>query len=73
MFPVDSKTNDYDERMLELFNELIEVEKLPWKLQDICQKASLLVNLPEFLPNKVQGCSTPRDNYKQVSRSVRRG
>ncbi len=35
MFPIDSKTNDYDERMLELFNERFEVEKPPWKLQDI--------------------------------------
>jgi sugar (pentulose or hexulose) kinase len=35
MFPIDSKTNDYDGRMLELFNERSEVEKLTWKLQDI--------------------------------------
>ena len=35
MFPINSKTNNYDERMLELFNERPEVEKLPWKLQDI--------------------------------------
>ena len=38
MFPIDSKTNDYDMRMLELFNEQIEAEKLPWKLQDILPK-----------------------------------
>jgi sugar (pentulose or hexulose) kinase len=35
MFPIDSKTNDYDERMLKLFNERLEEEKIPWKLQDI--------------------------------------
>ena len=35
MFPIDSKTNHYDERMLQLFNERSEAEKLPWKLQDI--------------------------------------
>jgi sugar (pentulose or hexulose) kinase len=41
MFPIDSKTNNYDERMLHLFNELPEVEKLPWKLQDILPKSVL--------------------------------
>ncbi len=35
MFPIDSKTNDYDKRMLELFNKQLAAEKLPWKLQDI--------------------------------------
>ena len=38
MFPIDSKTNNYDERMLQLFNERSEVEKLPWNLQDILPK-----------------------------------
>jgi len=38
MFPIDSKTNDYDKRMMELFNERFAVEKLPWKLQDILPK-----------------------------------
>ena len=38
MFPIDSKINNYDERMLQLFNERPEVEKLPWKLQDILPK-----------------------------------
>lgn len=35
MFPVDSSTNNYAERMIDLFNAQVEVEKLPWKLQDI--------------------------------------
>ena len=38
MFPIDIKTNHYNERMLQLFNEQSEVEKLPWKLQDILPK-----------------------------------
>ncbi len=38
MFPIDSKTNDYDARMIELFNERLEAEKIPWKLQDILPK-----------------------------------
>jgi sugar (pentulose or hexulose) kinase len=35
MFPIDSQTLDYDERMLALFNDRIAVENLPWVLQDI--------------------------------------
>lgn len=35
MFPIDSKTNDYDARLVELFGEQPEVKKLPWKLQAI--------------------------------------
>ena len=38
MFPIDSTTNDYDKRMLELFNERCAAEKLPWKLQHILPK-----------------------------------
>ena len=35
MFPIDSTTNDYDERMLEQFNEVLKAENISWKLQDI--------------------------------------
>ncbi len=35
MFPIDSKTNNYDKGMLKQFNELLAAEKLPWKLEDI--------------------------------------
>jgi len=35
MFPIDSTTNDYDTRMFKMFNERIEAENFPWKLQDI--------------------------------------
>jgi len=38
MFPIDSKTNDYDTRMFKMFNERIEAENFPWKLQDILPK-----------------------------------
>ncbi|HEY3473197.1 MAG TPA: FGGY-family carbohydrate kinase, partial [Anaerolineales bacterium] len=38
MFPIDSKTNNYDERMLEQFNECLKAENIPWKLQDILPK-----------------------------------
>ena len=35
MFPIDSKTNDYDVRMIKLFNEWLEAENIAWKIQDI--------------------------------------
>jgi sugar (pentulose or hexulose) kinase len=35
MFPIDSKRNDYDVRMIALFNKHIEAENLPWKIQEI--------------------------------------
>ena len=35
MFPIDSTTNDYDQRMLEQFNELLKAETISWRLQDI--------------------------------------
>ena len=34
MFPIDSKTYDYDERMLELFNERLKAENISWNLRD---------------------------------------
>jgi sugar (pentulose or hexulose) kinase len=38
VFPIDSKTNDYDKRLLELFNERLEAENISWKLQEILPK-----------------------------------
>lgn len=35
VFPIDSRTNDYDARRIELFNARPEVAQLPWKLQEI--------------------------------------
>jgi sugar (pentulose or hexulose) kinase len=41
MFPIDSKTDDYDEHRIELFNELLKAENIPWKLQNILPKVLL--------------------------------
>jgi sugar (pentulose or hexulose) kinase len=38
MFPIDSKTDDYDVHKIEQFNELLEAENIPWRLQDILPK-----------------------------------
>jgi sugar (pentulose or hexulose) kinase len=39
VFPIDSKTNDYDVHRLEQFNELLKAENIPWKLQELLPKA----------------------------------
>jgi sugar (pentulose or hexulose) kinase len=41
MFPIDSKTNDYDTRKIELFNELLRAENISWKLPDILPEVLL--------------------------------
>lgn len=38
MFPIDSKTLDYDSKMLEKFNELVKARNLPWTLSDVLPK-----------------------------------
>ncbi|MBN2574007.1 MAG: FGGY-family carbohydrate kinase [Deltaproteobacteria bacterium] len=38
MFPIDSKTNDYDARMLKALGAKLKAKKLRWKLEDILPK-----------------------------------
>jgi sugar (pentulose or hexulose) kinase len=38
MFPIDSNINDYDTRMIGLFNQQIEAQNFHWKLQNILPK-----------------------------------
>jgi sugar (pentulose or hexulose) kinase len=38
MFPINSKTNNYDVHKIELFNGLLAAENISWKLQDILPK-----------------------------------
>lgn len=35
IFPIDSKTKDYDQNMIRLFNERLERQNIPLKIQDI--------------------------------------
>lgn len=41
MFPIDVNTKDYNQGMIDQFEELIAGEKLPWKLRDILPKVLL--------------------------------
>src|SRR5512138_2880021 len=38
MFPIDSRTNNYDERMLALFDQVLSAQKLPCRLLDLLPK-----------------------------------
>ena len=35
MFPVDSKTKDFNQKMINQFDHLVEERNFPWKLRDI--------------------------------------
>lgn len=39
MFPVDIRTHDFNQGMVEQFDRLVEGENLPWKLRDILPQA----------------------------------
>jgi sugar (pentulose or hexulose) kinase len=41
MFPIDSTTNDYDKRMLGLFNAQLAAKNIAWKLENILPKVLL--------------------------------
>ncbi len=39
MFPVDEETRDFDREKIRIFDQLVEGENLPWKLEEILPKA----------------------------------
>ncbi len=41
VFPINSKTYNYDESMIDLFNTKVEAKNIPWKLQDILPEVLL--------------------------------
>ncbi|MBQ6322124.1 MAG: ATPase, partial [Lachnospiraceae bacterium] len=49
IFPIDSDTHDYDQRMVEQFDSLIEGEGYSWKLRDVLPKVLVAGQLAGFL------------------------
>ena len=45
MFPIDSETKDYNEEMVQKFDELVAPYGFPWKLRDIMPKKNLINSL----------------------------
>jgi sugar (pentulose or hexulose) kinase len=44
MFPIDSRINDYDARMIEQFDERLRAEDIPWTLGDILPRVLVAGN-----------------------------
>ena len=75
MFPIDSKTNGYDERMLSQFDELTALRGYSWRLKDLLpcplsagrnaglltEKGALLIDPTGELEPKVQVCPPEGD------------
>lgn len=60
MFPIDSQTKNYDEKMLDQFDRLDEVKAFPWKIQDI---------LPRVLVAGDPGGALSEDGAKLLDRT----
>jgi sugar (pentulose or hexulose) kinase len=59
MFPINSNTNNYDERMIELINERFKAEKISYKLQDIFPNILLAGDTAGFLSEEGAGLLDP--------------
>ncbi|HRF98160.1 MAG TPA: FGGY family carbohydrate kinase, partial [Aggregatilineales bacterium] len=49
MFPIDSHTNDFDERMIDLFNKRLKSENIGWNIRDILPKVLVAGEQAGFL------------------------
>ena len=49
MFPISSKTKDYDEAMVKKFNALIAAKNFGWKLEDVLPQVKLAGENAGFL------------------------
>jgi sugar (pentulose or hexulose) kinase len=52
MFPIDSDTNDYDEKMLDAFSSLEKVEAYSWNIKDILPKVLVAGENAGYLTEK---------------------
>jgi len=64
MFPVDSTTKDFNERMIKQFDELVAAEGLPWKLRDILPKVMVAGELAGRLTDEGAKLLDPSGNLK---------
>lgn len=60
MFPVDTKTKDFDERRVQQFDQLVAERQLPWKLRDI---------LPQTLTAGAEAGRLTEDGAKRLDPS----
>lgn len=64
MFPIDSTTNDYDERMVGMFNEQIKADNIPWTLREILPKVSVAGDAAGVLTAEGAGLLDPTGQLK---------
>ena len=65
MFPIDTKTLDYDESMVEKFQRLIEKYNFDWTLREILPKVLLAGEHAGVLTEEGPACSIQRVHYSQ--------
>lgn len=54
MFPIDSETKDYNEEMVQKFDELVAPYGFPWSFAILCRKLWWQVRMQELLLRKAQ-------------------
>jgi len=64
MFPIDSQTNDYDKRLIALFNERLKAEDVPWKIQEILPKVLMAGDSAGVLTQEGAGLLDPAGELK---------
>ena len=65
MFPIDSRTNGYNQRMLGQFNDLLMTENMPWKLQDIFPKVLMAGDAAGLLTTEGAGLLDPTGELQE--------
>lgn len=68
MFPIDSKTNNYNKVMLDQFNGLLKAEKIPWTLQDILPKVLVAGDAAGVLTENGAKCLDPSGQLRAGSK-----
>ena len=64
MFPVDGQKKDFNEKMIEQFDDLIKSENLPWKFRDIMPKVLVAGDTAGVLTEEGAKLLDPTGNLK---------
>ena len=72
IFPIDSETKDYDQKMVDKFDRLIKKEGYTWRLRDVLPKVLVAGTGGGHADAEGARSSTRRASLRPVSRSARR-
>jgi sugar (pentulose or hexulose) kinase len=59
MFPIDSSSDDYDAGKIQLFNQRLQAEKVPWRLEDILPRVLVAGDSAGILTEEGAGLLDP--------------